>query len=476
MKKMFTIILAFTFMGSVAMSQTDRSKQPAPGHTPSFKLPKAQHVTLKNGLAIMLVEHHELPVVSMQLVFQSGSANDPLDKPGVASVTFDMMDEGTAKRDALQIAEDLAFLGASMGLNAGVDGSFIMLQTLKEKLNDALEIFSDVLLNPSFPQKEFDRIQKTRLASLLQENDQPAIVATKAFNKVIFGANHPYGSPANGSPASIKSMTVADLKKFYGEVVLPNNATLIVTGNVTLKELVPILERYLGSWQKWAASTLKINAKDLRAKSGIFLVDKPQAPQSQLRIGHVGVSRDNPDYFAIEVMNTILGGQFTSRINYNLRERRGYTYGARSGFSYRKFAGPFVASAGVKSSVTDSSVIETLYEIKRIRDEAVTAEELADAKMSMMLRYPTNFETPAQIASQLANIVLYNLGDDYFNKYIDNIKKVTIADVQRVAKMYLSPENLSVVIVGDVATIKEPLEKLNRGKAVILNSEGEVIN
>lgn len=473
---MFTIILAITLLGSVAMSQIDRSKHPAPGPTPSFKLPKAQHAKLKNGLAIMLVEHHELPVVSMQLVFQSGSANDPLDKPGVASVTFDMMDEGTAKRDALQIAEDLAFLGASMGLNAGVDGSSIMLQTLEEKLNDALEIFSDVLLNPSFPQKEFDRIQKTRLASLLQENDQPAIVATKAFNKVIFGAHHPYGLPANGSPASIKSMTVADLKKFYAEVVLPNNATLIVTGNVTLKELAPILERYLGSWQKGDASTLKINAKDLRAKSGIFLVDKSQAPQSQLRIGHVGVSRDNPDYFSIEVMNTILGGQFTSRINYNLRERRGYTYGARSGFSYRKFAGPFLTSAGVKSSVTDSSVIETLYEIKRIRDEAVTAEELADAKMSMMLRYPTNFETPAQIASQLANIVLYNLGDDYFNKYIDNIKKVTIADVQRVAKMYLSPENLSVVIVGDVATIKEPLEKLNRGKAVILNSEGEVIN
>lgn len=472
MKSILILLLTTLLLGPFAMSQVDRSKQPSPGKTPVLKLPHVQHGNLNNGLKIILVEHHELPIVNMQMVLQSGSANEELSKPGLASFTFDMMDEGTSKRDALQISEDLAFLGASMGLSASVDGSFITLQTLREKLGEALEIYSDVILNPSFPQKEFDRIQKTRLASLLQEKDQPAVVASKVFNKVIFGNDHPYGSPSNGTPESIRSMTVADLQDFYTKHILPNNATLIVSGDIKMKDLLSFVEKHLGSWKKGAVPSLAINTSSLKAQPGIFLVDKPQAPQSQLRIGHLGVARNNPDYFAIEVMNIILGGQFTSRINYNLRERRGYTYGARSGYTYHKYEGPFIASAGVKSSVTDSSVIETLYEINRIRTEPVTPQELEDAKQSMILRFPSRFETPAQIAGQLSSMVLYNLGDNYFNTFIDNIRKVTAANVQRVAQKYLSPDLLSIVIVGDAATIKEPLEKLGYGNAMVLTSEG----
>jgi len=476
MKPLLTLFLYISLLGTIAMAQVDRSTKPKPGATPAFTLPKPQHATLKNGLRVMLIEQHELPIVNMQLVFQSGSANDPLDKPGLASVMFDMMDEGTTNRDALQIAEDIAFLGASMGFTSSIDGSYASLQTLKEKLDDALTIYADVLLNPSFPAKEFDRIQKTRLAGLMQENDQPAIVATKVFNTVVFGTKHPYGLSSNGTTLSIRSLTIDDLRTFYKDHVRPNNATLIVAGDVTLKELLPFLERHIGGWTSGDIPSVQFPGTATQPKRGVFLVDKPQAPQSQFRIGHVGTRRSNNDYFALEVMNTILGGQFTSRINYNLRERRGYTYGARSGFSYRKTDGPFVASAGVKSSVTDSSVIETLYEIDRIRNEAVTTEELEMAKTSMILRYPSGFETPSQLTNQLANVVLYGLGDNYFNTYIGNINKVSVADVQRVAKKYLNPDQISIVIVGDVSSICGPLEKLGFGSATILNAEGQPVN
>ncbi|MBM4169995.1 MAG: insulinase family protein [Ignavibacteria bacterium] len=475
MKPLLTVFLLLSLLGTIVMAQVDRTKQPKPGPTPAFALPKPQHATLKNGLKVMLVEQHELPVVNLQLVFQSGSANDPFDMPGLASVMFDMIDEGTVNRDALQIAEDIAFLGASMNWSTWIDGSYGTLQTLKEKLSDALAIYADVLLNPSFPAKEFDRIQKTRIAALMQENDQPAVVATKVFSHVVFGGQHPYGTPSNGTMQSIRSLTIDNLKKFYADHVRSNNATLIAAGDITLKELIPLLEKHLGSWKSGNVPMARFPKTAPELKRGVFLVDKPQAPQSQLRVGHLGTHRLNEDYFALEVMNTILGGQFTSRINYNLRERRGYTYGARSGFSYRKSDGPFLASAGVKSSVTDSSVIETLYEIKRIRDEAVTVEELEMAKTSMILRYPSGFEAPAQLTNQLANVVLYGLGDNYFNTYISNINKVTLADVQRVAKKYLNPEQISIVIVGDVASIREPLEKLGYGNAMILSSDGEPV-
>ena len=475
MKRLLLFLTIFCLTATVS-GQIDRTKKPAPKATAPLTLPKIQRAVLANGLSIMLVEHHELPVVQFQLVLKSGSSSDPAGKSGLANLTAQMLDEGTAKRSALQIADDLDFIGANLSVNATEDATFTSLLTIKEHLASALDVYADVVLNPSFPEVDWNRVKKSHLTSLIARKDQPAFVASNVFGILTYGGEHPYGQPSGGTEASVDAISIDDLKNYYSTTFTPNNATLIVVGNVTMKEIKPTLEKYFGSWKKGGISTAKFPAAPKIASTQIYLVDKPQAAQSEIRIGHVGVARSTNDYYALTVMNTILGGQFSSRINLNLRESKGYTYGARSGFSMQREAGPFTASAAVKTGVTDSSVIEFMKELRGIRDADVTQKELEFAVNSIVRRLPQAFETPGQISTQLMLLVLYDLPDDYYSTFIQNNEKVTVKDVRRVAEKYLDPKAMNIVIVGDVATIKEGLEKLGYGAVHAVSADGQMMH
>ncbi|MFQ5797490.1 MAG: M16 family metallopeptidase [Bacteroidota bacterium] len=454
----------------------DRSRKPKPKPSPKLSLPSLQRADLKNGLGVLLVEHHGLPLVQFKLVLQTGSAADPAGKTGLAIFTANMIDEGTEYRSALQISEDLGFIGARFSLSANYDGSFASLLTLKEHLSSALEIFSDVMLRPSFPKDDFERVKRDGLTSLLQQKDQPIVVANDAFAALVYGSDHPYGRPLNGTETSVEALTVEDVKNFFDTYYRPNNATMIVVGDVQLNEVVHELEKTFGSWQKQDVPSVSVPLPSQPTSTQLFLIDKPNAAQSQVRIGHVGAKRKTADYFPLLVMNTILGGQFTSRINLNLREDKGYTYGARSDFAFRKMAGPFVASGGFRTDVTDNSVVELMRELRRIGTADVTEEELDFAKNSLIQRLPQQFETPGAIASRLADIVLYNLPDDYYSSYVQNVQEMALKDVNRVGQQYVKPNSGLVVIVGDIAKTKEGLEKVGYSSVKICNEKGEILS
>ena len=476
MKPLFFPILILLMMNTgVMVAQLDRTQKPPAGSASPLRLPEIQRSTLDNGLKIMLVEDHELPVVQMNLVILSGAADDPEGKSGLANLTAQMLDEGTGKRDALTVADDLEYLGARFSVSSGMDGTFASLLTLKEYVDQALEIYADVLLNPSFPENEWSRVKTTHLTALLQQKDQPGTMASKAFNRLTFGTDHPYGRSTDGTEESVNGMTIGDMKEYYAAHYRPNNATMVVVGDINMAEAKKALGAHLGAWKAGERGKRDIGTPPSIASTGLFLVDKPEAAQSEIRIGHAGVARNNPDYFALTVMNTILGGQFTSRINMNLREEKGYTYGARSGFPMYINGGSFVASGAVKSAVTDSSVIEFMKELKLIRDADVTAEELDFAKKSMIFREPRNFETPGQIAGQLQNLVLYDLPDNYFSTYVQNFEKVTLADVRRVAEKYIQPSAMNIVVVGDVSKVRDGLGRLGYGEPRLIGADGRSV-
>jgi zinc protease len=477
MKLLFILICFPVLLSQVDLwAQVDRTKKPTPGPTPPIVLPKIQHGTLENGLKVMLVEYHQLPIVRLNLVLSTGTTADPAEKAGTANLTMRMLDEGTETRTALQIADALDFIGAHVSASTTHDGSFVTLQTLKEHMAVALDIYSDVLLHATFPQKEFDRVKKEDLTSLIQQKDQPVIIASKVFASKLYGNAHPYGRPSDGDETSVGRITVEDLKTFYNTYFRPSDATLIVVGDVTLGELVPMLKRTLGAWQSKTVSAPPVASPSEEGKAAVYVVDKPQAAQSQIRIGEVGLSRSTPDYFAVLVMNTVLGGGFNSRLNWNLREQKGYTYGTGSQFEFRKGPGPFSTFGGFRTNVTDSSVIETLKEIRRLRSEEVSESDLNFAKDFLTRSLARSFETPGQIAGQLASLVLYGLSDNYFDTYIQNVESVTAQAVKRAAEKYLNPDNMLIVIVGDVAVIREGLEKLGHGSVVLCDSEGHSVN
>ncbi|HEY0323329.1 MAG TPA: pitrilysin family protein [Pyrinomonadaceae bacterium] len=449
--------------------------QPKPKADPSFKLPTMQRRKLSNGLEVIVVEQHELPVVSMNLVLKTGAAADPLDKAGLANLTAALLDEGTKTRDALQISNELGAIGARLGTGADWDLSGVSLLSLKRHLMRALEIYADVITNASFPEKELQLQRGSRLAQLMQRKDDANAIAGVVYASLLYGRNHPYGHPSIGDEASIKAITNDDVKRFYETYYRPNNAAIIVTGDVTMDEIAPQLEKAFANWKPGEVPAVNIQAPPAREKAGIYLVDKPGAAQSVLMIGQIGQPRTTPDFFPLLVLNTLLGGQFTSRVNMNLREDKGYTYGARTQFDYRRGAGPFTASAGVQTAVTKESVMEFMKELNAVRGgRPVDAKELEFAKQAIIRGYPRGFETPEQISSRLTDVVLYGLPDDYFNNYITRVRAVTIEDVNRAASKYLDPSRMAILVVGDRRVIEPGLRSLTDFAQTItlLDSEG----
>ncbi|MEZ5346401.1 MAG: pitrilysin family protein [Pyrinomonadaceae bacterium] len=451
---------------------------PKAGPDPKFSLPKIQKRKLSNGLNVWVVPQSELPIVSMNLVIGTGGAANPDGKEGLAQLTAGLLDDGTKNRTALDISNEEQNLGISMGVFSGWDSTNATMQTLTKHLDKALDLYADVVVNPTFPENELETVKRRSVVGFMQRKDSAPAIAGIVYNKLLYGGDHPYGRPLDGNEVSIGAIKRADLVEFYDSYYRPNNSTIIVVGDVKTDTLIPKLEKAFAGWKPAEVPTTEVPEPETFDKPGIYIVDKPGAAQSELRIGQIGVARDHPDYIPILVMNQILGGQFSARVNMNLREDKGYTYGARSSFSFRRGAGPFTASAGVQTAVTKESVVEFLKELNGIRGAIpVTEGELDYSKQSLIRSFPRSVETVGQIAGQLSNLVVYDLSDDYVNDYLAKIAKVTVADVNRVANKYLTPDKMAIVIVGDKKVIEPGLLQIaNWGDSIsFLDTEGNLI-
>ncbi len=475
MKTLCGILMLGILLATAAASagDIDRTKRPVAKPAPTVHLPDIQKATLKNGLQVWLVEHHELPTVALNLVIQAGSDHDPVSEPGIASMTADVIDEGTTTRSSLQIAEELERIGASMGINSSFDGSSMTLNLMTKHLAKGLEIFADVLTNPTFAQKEFDRLKKQRMTALMQQKDQPTTIANNAYAYILYGGDHPYGNNPSGTQASLDKMTRDELVTFYKTYYHPNNATLVVVGDVTMSEILGTLESALSTWQPGTIPPFTLQAPKPVEKTQVFLVDKPGAPQSEVRVGYPALARNTPDYFPVVVMNRLLGGQFSSRINLNLREKHGYTYGANSGFRFNKGAGPFTAQGGIVTEKTDSAMREMKNEIDLMREKGMDETELKFVKNGLIGNFALTFETPGQIAGALQNIILYGLPEDYYKNYLKNIDAVSLSEVNGVAKKYLNSSKMAMVVVGDLSKIQAGIEQMHFGDVILCDTDGK---
>jgi predicted Zn-dependent peptidase len=470
-----TIAVMILAAQSALGAQTfDRTRPPVLGAPPKVSLPPIVTRELPNGLKLMIVEHHELPIADFILLVGSGGTSESTGKMGVANLTAAMLREGTTTRQSLEIADQMAFLGVRLNSGSNWESSTLSLHTPTAQLDSALALFADIALRPSFPANEFDRIKQTRLTELLQLKDQGPAIANIAYPAIVYGGAHPYGARLLGTEETVKGLSITDLQSFYGANFKPNNSTLIVVGDVTPAQIEQKVNQYFGSWQRGNVTPVTYTEPPKAGPTTIYLIDKPGAAQSSFRIATVGVPRSTKDYFALTVMNTILGGSFTSRLNNNLRETKGYTYGARSQFDMRRSAGPFIASAEIVAAKTDSALIEFMKELNAIR-QSVPAEELSKAKRYLQLALPADFETTQQIAGALVPVAMYGLPLDYYNNYVQNIEAITSADVERVARQYVNPGSLAVVIVGDRKSIESTLKAINIGPISIRDMTGRIV-
>ncbi len=447
------------------------TKPPVSGRLRPLTVPPIVTRVLPNGLTLWVVEHHELPVADLIMLVRTGSEADAPDKLGLASITADLLDEGTRTRDALQIADQAAFLGVQLRTGSGWDASQLSLHTPTRQLDSALALFADVVLNPAIPAADLERIRKDRLTALLQLRDNAPAIADRAYPALLYGNGHPYGRPGTGTEQTVQGISRNDIVRFYQTHYRPNNTTLIVVGDVAPADIERRITALFKGWQR-APVPQVVFARPLAAHATtVYLIDKPGAAQSSFRIGAVGVPRATVDYFPLQVMNTILGGSFTSRLNNNLRETKGYTYGAFSGFAMRSQPGPFVARAEVVTAKTDSALMEFMKELAAIR-RAVPADELSKAKRYLQLQLPGSFESTGDIAGQLVPLALYGLPGNYYDAYSRRIDGVTAVAVRRVAQKYVDPRNMVVLIVGDAKTIEDGLVKAKVGKVVRTDMAG----
>jgi zinc protease len=452
-----------------------RSTPPSPGPAPALSLPIPKELKLPNGLRLLLVEQHGLPIVSANLITLSGSERNPSGQPGLASFTAEMLDEGTRKRSPLVIAADADQIGASLASGSTTDYSYVATRTLKKNVSAAFELVSDVLLNPAFASKEIERIRNDRLIHILQQKDNPSVLAIKVFFDAVYGASHPYGHMDIGTEESNRAITQDLLLRFYQAGYFAANAALIVAGDITESELGELAEKYFGVWEAAGSNSqrLAVTGKSMRR---VLIVDRPEAPQTVLRIGHLGVARSSPDYVAIDVMNTALGGLVSSRINLNLREKHGFTYGASSAFIFRRGQGPFLIGSSVRTDATGPAIAETFLEIERMRESRLSPEELATAKDSMARSLPGLFETTPESASSIGQLFVHDLPLNYYHNLPEQIQSVSDADVQEVARKYLKPEETVIVAVGDRSKIGPELEKLNLGPIEVRAPSGNPIS
>jgi zinc protease len=451
-----------------------RAEAPAPGPLRTVQLPTPASATLPNGLTLILDERTDLPLVAASLVFKTGSDANPLDKPGLANFVAAMLDEGTSTRSAPQIADEVARLGGALNTGSSMDAMTVNGRSLSKNFPAILDLMADVVLRPSFPAEEIERQRASRLGQLVQQRDNPSQVAAQVTAAVLFGTRHPYGFTELGTEASVKAIGREDMTAFWKQNFVPNNAALVVAGDISMGELRALAEKAFGGWARGTPVRPALGAP-ATASAKVVIVDQPGAPQTQLRVATIGAPRSSPDFRPMQVMNMTLGGMFSSRINMNLREEHGYTYGASSGFSFRRSAGPFQVASGVRTDVTGPAVEEIFKEVRGMVETPMSEDELGRAKTAMINSLPGAFETGADAVNNFSNVYLYDLGLDYYAKYAANVSAVTAEQAHAMAKKYVEPSRLVVVAVGDRAAIEPQLQKLNLGAIERRDAEGRVV-
>jgi len=475
----FAATTALAAASSPALAQPAvRERPPALGSAAPLTVPGIARARLANGIAVSVVEQHELPLVQLVVSFPGGSRLDG-NAAGLAAFTANMLDEGAGTRDAATLQSELAFLGASLQTGADWDRITVSLKVPVRSLAPALDLLGDVIRRPTFASAEVKRQRDLRLTAILQQRDQPNAMAALAFSAIMFPAAHPYHRPLNGDSAATAQLDSTTVRGFYARTFRPDQAEIIVTGDITLADAERELRARFGRWiqNRMAVARAEVPpALEGRGIAAALVLNKPKAAQSVISIGYPGVPFTSPDYAALEVMNTILGGSFSSRLNQNLRETKGYTYGAGSGFAWRPLPGPFTARSAVRSDVTDSSLVEFFKELNAIRDTPVSDAELARARNYIAFGLPGEFETAGQMGDQVADLLTYGLPITWFDGYVKQVLAVTAADVQRVARASFDPERLHVVVVGDAARIRAGIEALNLGPVVAVGLDGVATN
>ena len=452
-----------------------KGKAPVNKEVLKVKLPRAEETTLKNGLRVVLLPAHKVPTFNMQMVVLSGGLADQADYRGLASFTATLLREGTAKRSSKDIAEQVDALGATLTANSGFSSMTSTVSTggLVENMDQTLDLFADVIRNPTFPQAEVDKYKTRTLAQLQFQRSIPQFLAAEQFQKAIYGTSHPASLIAPPA-ASLKKLSTKDLADFHSTYYRPNNAILAVVGDVTMKELVPKLEKYFGDWQKADVPATTIPPAPAQSDSRIYLIDRPGSVQTVLQLGTLGIERTSPDYFAVLLADRVLGGGPSARLFLNLREDKGYTYGAYSNFGGSKFRGTWVSSSEVRTDVTEGAMKEFMYELNRMRTDLVSAEELDNAKRAIIGSFALSLEQPASLLQNIITQKLYNLPADYWDTYPQKVSAITAQDIQKAAQKYIDLGHLQVVAVGDAAKAREILAKY--GKVELYDAEGKPVS
>ncbi|CAN5893892.1 hypothetical protein BH23GEM9_BH23GEM9_35140 [soil metagenome] len=446
----------------------DRSARPPVGAALDLLLPAIEQFELSNGMRVVMMEKRDLPLVQLNLVIGAGSVFDPANRGGLASLTAAMIDEGAAGMTSLEIADAFEMIGARFGIGAGTHTASMSLRAPAQRLDDALRLAARVMLGPEFPAHELDRLRTERLTSLVRRFDEPNAIMSELLDQTLFGTTHPYGRGGFGDEASLRAISVDDLRQFHQRQYRPNNTTAIVVGDIDVASARRQLEAAFGGWERGAPADVQVAQAQQVSGRVVHIVDKPGSAQSIVSLGRIGVPRSTQDYYALEVMNTILGGSFTSRLNQNLREDKGYSYGARSSFSYLPAAGPWSASSAVQTQSTGPALGEFMKELRGMH-QPIPEEEVDRARNFLAMSYPSGFQSVAGIAARLGDMVMYNLPPDFFNGFVINVLAVTRQDVERVARQYIDPDNVAIFIVGDRQVIEQQVREQNLGEIRFLS-------
>jgi zinc protease len=453
----------------------DRSHLPSVGPDPHFRFPSVVRHRLANGLDVRTVEHRSVPVVSFVMQINDGSGADPTDRHGLAAITADMLDEGTGALSAIDVSERVARIGGEFDIDVAPDATIFSLTTLTRFADPGAALLADILVRPSLRDEDFTRVRQMRLDRLRQLRDLPPAVAERAFLRLLY-RDHPYGHLPIGSDAALRAMSLDAVRTFHHAAYRPSRATLIVGGDMSHEELRKAADRAFGDWEDIGNAPARPAPSNIEpslvTEVRLAVVPREAAAQSELRIGHLTTSRDTPDYPALLVLNAVLGGQFVSRVNLKLREEKGYTYGARTGFDWRRGISPFGLQASVHTAATADAIRDSLNELQAIRgSRPPTESEMSLAKATLTRGYPRSFETAQQVTRSVAQLVLYRLPDSYFEEFVPKVNAIDVADVTRVAQRHLDPSRVVTLIVGDHHAIADSLRTLPVGEPAILSAD-----
>jgi predicted Zn-dependent peptidase len=451
---------------------TERIPRPASSAPRPYSFPRFDRASLPNGLKLVIAPISKLPIVTITILIEAGAVCDSPGRYGLAQLTAKLLLEGSTSSDGTAITDRFERLGASIEAHADWDVAAVTVTTLTERLRESFELLGEVLRAPAFNEREVERLKNERLAELLQLRAEPRGLADEMFSRFLYESSSRYARADGGDEVSVRSLTRDAVVAFYGKRYSPNGMTMVIAGDVQPREIEKLAGEVLGDWRGSVVVAASVSDEAARRSRAVHIVSKSDAPQSELRIGHVGLPRRHPDYFPAMIMNAVLGGLFSSRINLNLREAHGYTYGASSYFDWRRQRGPWVVATAVASEVTHSAAQEVLKEIDRVRASPISPDELSLATSYLDGVFPIRFETTSAIAGALTTLVVYDLPDDWYDEYRERVRAVTTGDVLTAAERHLHPDALQMVVVGNAAAVRDHIEAMDFGPLKVYDVEG----